>query len=723
MQKVLTPFKSIFLFLTLFLWVNIHAQTTQIRAEFCGATLGALGTNIFADGLPGAQIFRFRIINQNTGVTTIFDRDQRFFNLINAGANPLNNQTFLIDVAVNDGNGFGSYGSACLVHTPVSIDPQTQLRSDFCNLEIAAINTNIYADGVNGTIMYRYRIHNLTTGVTTIYDRDRRWFNLVTAGANPQVNQILQIDVALDQGTGFGAYGPACLVYTPIMAVPTTQLRDDFCGVYLPALGSNIFANSVLGATMYRFRIQNVITGTTIIYDRTSRWFNLIHAGANPQITQQFLVDVAVNTGAGFGAYGPACNVFTPHLPPTQIQAFDCGTTKEWLFYEFIHAIPNTQASFYQFRIRTGAFEALSEPTELAQIKFSDFVGVNYGMSYNFDVRFMRNGVWGPFGPACTISTIDVPTTQVQTNQFGGNNNCGWQLPSVGSNIHAFNIPFVNSYKFRVSRNSYVDSIVTPIRRFRLIDLPNFSNNAEFGAAYNVEVAVELNGNYTEYGVMCQVFTPSPTTQLRADFCGVTLTALGQNIFAEQVTGAHQYRFEIDNGSTITTFTTNNRWFNLISAGVAAPNTLYSIRVAIGVNGNFYPYGAVCTVLTPGTLMAENLGIQEAHTIESPSEIEFNDPSLEIEKITLTHSKPIDFNFSVYPNPFSGSFQLSFVDLPIDAQVNVTLFDASGSLLHSGVSTLEQTTRDKFGMDLAPGLYFVRVETSGISKFLRVIKN
>ena len=702
----------------------IQQQTTQLRNDFCGVTLDALGTNIYADNVEQSVAYRFRIFNQTSGITTIYDSPDRWFNMVEAGVSPIFNETYEIDVAVDMGAGFGIYGAMCLVNTPVVITPTSQLRNDYCGITLGALGTNIFADNVIGAVTYRFRIYNQSTGVTTIYDSSTRWFNLVSSGANPQFNQTFEIDVAINIGIGFGSYGAMCIVNSPVVVSPITQIRGDFCGAYIAALGSNIFADNVLGAQMYRFRVTNVVTNVTVFIDRTQRWFNLIAAGANPQIAQEFQIDVAVNIGSGFGDYGPACSVFTPHVTPTQIEAFDCGSTKDMLFYEYIQAVPSAQAELYQFRIREGASESISIVTNNPQIRFFDFPSYAYNTAYDVDVRIRFNGVWGPWGPSCIVSTVAEPYTQLQTNQFGGNNNCGATLPSVSSTIYAFGIPLVQTYKFRVSRNAYIDSVVTNVRSFKLTDLPEFADNIEYGVPYTVEVAIQINGDYTPYGVQCDVFTPSPETQLRADFCGATLTTNGQNIFADAVAGAQQYRFEIDNGNSITEFTSNNRWFSLIAAGVAAPNTVYTIRVAIGVNGDFYPYGSACTVQTPPSfMMPETLGIQEA--------------SLQNEEMFLTSQNSTDSNLEnaendansipmqilAFPNPTSSYFQLQLVNSDKSDAIYISILDASGALVYDLTTNTDLINNERFGMNLSPGVYFVRVIANNQSQVIRIIKN
>lgn len=719
MKSLVITFKSVLIAIIFSTAFSGHSQTTQLRADFCGATLSTLGENVFANAVNGAQTYRFRIINQSTFITTIFDSPNRWFNLVNAGVTPLNNQTYQVDIALNMGSGFGSFGTVCSINTPNITNATTQIRADFCGITLTSLNTNIFADNVPGATMYRFRLVNQTTSIVTIFDSPNRWFNLVGAGALPQNNQVFDVQVSVDLGLGFGAFGSACNIFTPMVPDPMSKIRNDFCGIYLNTVGTNIFADNVTGAQGYRFRITNVVTNVTVIHDRPNRWFNLITAGVNPQPTQEYLIDVAVNMGSGFGPFGIPCTVFTPHVSPTQIQASDCGRTIDFLFYEYFHAIPVPQAESYQFRIKNGNFVSTTNDTTEALTRFSNFAEYAYGTSYDVDVRVKINGVWGPYGPSCVLSTIDVPYTQVQTNQFGGGQYCGATLVSITQRIYAYRIPLVTAYKFRVTRDTYIDSIQTIERDFKLSDLPNFSSNLVFDVAYNVEVAIEFNGTFTEYGVICQVFTPSPITQLRADFCGVTLTSIGQNIFAIARPGATQYRFEINNGNTTTIFTTNNRWFNLVNAGVAAPNTVYTVRVAIGVNGFFYDYGPGCTVQSPpGVMMPDAPGVTDAEANDSNNLVqnhEISSPIFGTPEIFTSFA-------SIYPNPVNDSFKLNFSSIAPDQKVRVTIFDASGAQLCSITEEVALIQNMKFGSDFAQGVYFVTVESHQLSQTLRIIK-
>lgn len=721
MKKYLLRFSWVVFLAAILLPFSYSAQTTQLKPSSCGTTLAAVGSNMTANSVVGAIMYRYRMNNLNTGVVTIFDSPSNKFNFVNAGAQPQVNQTFQVDIAVNLGSGFGSFGALCNVNTPVNIvGATTTMASSSCGVTLASLGTNMFAISVNGAISYRFRMVNQSTNVVTIFDTPNRWFNFVLAAANAQNNQTFQVQVAVNLGAGFGSFSPICLINTPIVPTTTTKIRNDFCGAYISSLGANIFADNVSGTVAYRFRIRNVITNVTVIYDRPNRWFNLILAGVSPQNFQQYEVDVALNLGSGFGSFGQPCFVFTPHLPPTQVSANHCGTTKEMLFYEYFTGVSNAQATQYQFRIRNGNFVAESPVLTIPETRFSDFTSFAYGTSYLVDVRMNRNGVWGPYGPSCTISTVASPFTQLQTTQYGGGNYCNATLASVSSTIYAFAIPLATAYRFRVTRDAYEGILQTNVRSFKLTDVPNFNNNLVFGATYNIEVAVQVNGVFGPFGAMCQLTTPTPTTQLRSDFCGANLTSNGQNIFAVSVSGATQYRFEINNGVATTLFTSNNRWFNLMSAGVAAPNTLYTVRVAVGVNGTFYPFGSACTVLSPPALMApliegtEELvvGQQEIHVNNSD---DVDNPSFE----DLNE----DFSPLIYPNPFASEFQISLPSFPADSQVQLNVFDATGALIYSFTGDLNLLQQSKFGFDFTPGVYVARFVLPDSTETIRFVKS
>ncbi len=90
-----------------------------------------------------------------------------------------------------------------------------------------------------------------------------------------------------------------------------------------------------------------------------------------------------------------------------------------------------------------------------------------------------------------------------------------------------------------------------------------------------------------------------PTSKVKDNQCGSTLTSLDQNINADYVSGYEQYRFEVTNGATINTVDVNKYNFSLTQTPGITYNTTYSVRVAVKMGGTWGPYGASCNITTP----------------------------------------------------------------------------------------------------------------------------
>jgi hypothetical protein len=122
----------------------------------------------------------------------------------------------------------------------------------------------------------------------------------------------------------------------------------------------------------------------------------------------------------------------------------------------------------------------------------------------------------------------------------------------------------------------------------------------------NVEVnpnATEIPGNSIDDncdGVTDEITT---TSYLITTSCGITLPSLSTSLFAQPITGAQRYRFEVTNGSDVGIFETNINSFNLLnlSPGVtfSSANTLNTVRVSVKTGGYWRAYGLPCIVNTP----------------------------------------------------------------------------------------------------------------------------
>jgi Secretion system C-terminal sorting domain/PKD domain len=192
--------------------VTTPATTTTVQSSQCGSTLTTMNDVIYANNVPFATGYRFRIINVTSGgAPVILDRTLRDVRL-SLLASPLFNTTYSIEVAVRNTDGtYLSFGPLCNVTSPSF--PTTSLQTSQCDY-VAMSNTEIfYADLNTVATKYRFRFMLGTTIISTI-DKNLRTFKLneisgLTAGTSYTVQVALQI------GGVFGPYGKACTLTTP----------------------------------------------------------------------------------------------------------------------------------------------------------------------------------------------------------------------------------------------------------------------------------------------------------------------------------------------------------------------------------------------------------------------------------------------------------------------------------------------------------------------------
>jgi hypothetical protein len=99
------------------------------------------------------------------------------------------------------------------------------------------------------------------------------------------------------------------------------------------------------------------------------------------------------------------------------------------------------------------------------------------------------------------------------------------------------------------------------------------------------------------------------------------------------------------------------------------------------------------------------------------------DPTSVVEESALPRWETV----SAAPNPFAEGVRLSF-ELPVAAGAHVAIFDATGRRIivrddvstEQGVRHFYWNGRDDQGRRVAPGVYFVRIESAGVIKSCRV---
>jgi hypothetical protein len=374
--------------------VTTTFPTTQLAPLYCGITTNNLVSQVFAMNSEGATNFRFRFINGND--TLIKDRPFRSLYL-NTVPDIAYGVTYNVDVQATCNGVTGDYGDVCTITTVL---PTTQLAGQYCGYVTQSISSGlIKAAAVDGATNYRFRLINGND--TLIVDRPFR--ALPFSQVAVEFNKVYNVDVAATVQGQVCDYGAVCTVTTDF---PTTKLADAYCGMTTQTLNSQVFAMFAAGATNYRFRF---ISGNdTLILDRPFRSLTL---NTVPGITYDkiYNVDVQVTAGGVVGDYGDVCTVQVD-FPTTQLAPLYCGSSPGSMSSQ-VFALFANGATNYRFRLINGT-DTLIIDRPFRSLSLSE-PGILTGVTYNVDIQVTAGGMTGDFGPVCTVTTPDGPSTIV----------------------------------------------------------------------------------------------------------------------------------------------------------------------------------------------------------------------------------------------------------------------------------------------------------------------
>lgn len=192
--------------------VTTPSPLTQVQAAQCGSTLTTMNDVIYANNVPFATGYKFRITNLLTSAQEEIERPLRDIRITNI-ASPEFNTTYSVEVAVRNTDGvYLAYGSACNITTPSF--PTTQLQLSQCDVVITNPNAVIYADSYPGATTYRFRFVNSGLGYNYQFDKPLRSFELNTVpGLLP--GETYSVQVSIEIGGEFGPFGKVCTLTTP----------------------------------------------------------------------------------------------------------------------------------------------------------------------------------------------------------------------------------------------------------------------------------------------------------------------------------------------------------------------------------------------------------------------------------------------------------------------------------------------------------------------------
>lgn len=469
---------------------------------------------------------------------------------------------------------------------------------------------------------------------------------------------------------------------------PTTQIQG--CGSTLPTLDTPIVANIVAGATSYRFRVSTILPTAIAplqIYTSNTRTFKLTQL-ANFGFERTYSIDVAVFHNGAWQEYGPSCTISSP-TPITQIQGISCGLTMGSITDPiYANAVPYAQG--YRFRVTN-----LADPSDVhiidrntREFRLNNFP-VSSGATYLVEVAIKNfDGTYFPFGATCSI-TCPVLYTKIMASL------CGRTLNTLSDYLYADLVSGALGYRFKITtmtNTSEVQILDRPVRYFQMTMLPS----VQYNTPYKIEVSVkDPSGTYLPFGPFCTIFTtivPAPKIQLSQ--CELVGPSLSELMYADDYPNATHYRFKLENVQLGYSqyITRTQRCYSLNMFSGLQPNTAYTVRVSVKLDGVFTSYGKPCDVTTPS--MPTRMDEGNVHEIA--------------------------FSPAIYPNPYADYFSIDAVS-SADA-IEVKLYDMTGRLLESHRTTGEELPNLQLGQDFPPGVYNVIMTEGEEAISRRVIK-
>jgi hypothetical protein len=296
----------------------------------------------------------------------------------------------------------------------------TRLTNATCGITLSSLSQQVFCIPVANATNYRYRWINTAQGLNFVYTRNSSqtncWASWITG---IQHGRTYTVEVSAFVGSAWTPYGTVCTVTTPPI-VPATQLLASDCGSTVATLSEVIYATAVPVASKYEWRVSDPAVGFSVTYLRNVNTADLrLQWITGIQYAHTYNVEVRGYVNGDWGAFGNVCTVTTPAFPTTQLTSQYCGATTPSVSSPiYCNAVLN--ATNYQWKFvntAIGYSSTMMRGSALTSWYMSSNGGILTNTTYTVTVRAYVGGVWGTFGPPCTITTGPVQMAQNEDPQ------------------------------------------------------------------------------------------------------------------------------------------------------------------------------------------------------------------------------------------------------------------------------------------------------------------
>jgi len=245
---------------------NVTTPSATTQLSNCGTTLSLLSDPIYANLVPFASGYRFKVTDPvNPLNTQTIDRPIRDFRMTMVTNFAVQySKTYNVEVSVKNTDGtYMTFGNVCVVATPVF--PTSSLIDEQCeDFAVPTADTYLYAYSYPGAIAYAFKVTGPGlpgAGVEVIHST--RAFRLSEIGGLiPGEIYNVQVRLIFNESDPAGPYGKTCTVVAPGSGRPGIKSEMAFDAIAHPNPFTDNF-NIVLTGSASEVSVK--------VYDMTGR--------------------------------------------------------------------------------------------------------------------------------------------------------------------------------------------------------------------------------------------------------------------------------------------------------------------------------------------------------------------------------------------------------------------------------------------------------------------
>jgi len=380
------------------------SASSQLTVAWCdNSNIPSEATSITCNTVTGATQYQFTVSASGYGTVGVLTNATNSFRL-NQLSSPHPIAGLNYDVVVRTRNTpigiFSDPGTSCFVRIAV---PTTTMSNSDCGRTINYLQQDtLYANVIPGVEAYRYR---LVDGLTTITDTvmNLTTYNGITLRKFPAIEycKSYQMSVQVRLNGIWSDWGTPCTITT--VCEPITELRAGFINSNIASCATNLYANSIIYATDYQYRI----TGSNIneVLNRVGSHLRLsfLSQVGNLEYGNTYSIECRVFVNGSWCPWGAARNV-TLQIP-TLTDAM-CGASIPTMSTN-VFCTSVGCATDYRFRLNgPGLTNFVHNPSFTSYFRPSQLVasGMQLNSTYSVEVSVLSNGTWSNFGSPCNIT-------------------------------------------------------------------------------------------------------------------------------------------------------------------------------------------------------------------------------------------------------------------------------------------------------------------------------